>query len=74
MKPSYGGFRSETATWIQKWFKMSVGTSLESSDIIVFQGGGDGRGYRNMYKIPGAELESAGLIYIIYIYIYISVA
>jgi hypothetical protein len=24
---SYGGFRIETATWIQKWFKMSVGAS-----------------------------------------------
>jgi hypothetical protein len=22
-----GGLRSETATWIQKWFKISVGTS-----------------------------------------------
>jgi hypothetical protein len=22
-----GGFRSETVTWIQKWFKKSVGTS-----------------------------------------------
>jgi hypothetical protein len=27
MKPPYGGFRSETATWIQKWFKISIGTS-----------------------------------------------
>jgi hypothetical protein len=44
-KPPFGGFGSETATWIQKWFKKSV-------SIIVFQGGDDGRGYRNMYKIP----------------------
>jgi len=26
LKPPCGGFRSETATWIQKWFKISVGT------------------------------------------------
>jgi hypothetical protein len=26
LKPPRGGFRSETATWIQKWFKISVGT------------------------------------------------
>ena len=56
-----GVFRSETATWIQKWFKMSVGTSssrnLESSrGIIVFQGGGDGRGYRSIYNMPGGSI------------------
>jgi hypothetical protein len=27
LKPPCGGFRSETATWIQEWFKISVGTS-----------------------------------------------
>jgi hypothetical protein len=27
LKPPFGGFRSETVTWIQKWFKKSVGTS-----------------------------------------------
>jgi hypothetical protein len=27
LKPPFGGFRSETATWIQKHFKKSVGTS-----------------------------------------------
>jgi hypothetical protein len=27
LKPPFGGFRSETATWIQKWFKKSVGAS-----------------------------------------------
>jgi hypothetical protein len=27
MKPPCGGFRSENATWIQKWFKIPVGTS-----------------------------------------------
>jgi hypothetical protein len=27
LKPPFGGFRSETAIWIQKWFKKSVGTS-----------------------------------------------
>jgi hypothetical protein len=26
LKPPCGDFRSETATWIQKWFKISVGT------------------------------------------------
>jgi hypothetical protein len=40
-----GRFTSETATWIQKWFKKSV----------VFQGGDDGRGSRNMCKIPQGE-------------------
>jgi hypothetical protein len=24
---AYGGYRSETATWIQKWLKIFVGTS-----------------------------------------------
>jgi hypothetical protein len=24
-KPPFGGFRSETAIWIKKWFKKSVG-------------------------------------------------
>jgi hypothetical protein len=27
LKPPLGGFRSEIVTWIQKWFKISVGTS-----------------------------------------------
>jgi hypothetical protein len=27
LKPPCGGFRNETATWIQKWFKKSVGIS-----------------------------------------------
>jgi hypothetical protein len=27
LKPPFGGFRSETVIWIQKWFKKSVGTS-----------------------------------------------
>jgi hypothetical protein len=27
LKPPCGGFRIETAIWIQKWFKKSVGTS-----------------------------------------------
>jgi hypothetical protein len=55
-----GGFNSETTTWIQKRFKISVGTSrkLYILYIIDFQGGGDGRGYRNMCKIPqGANLN-----------------
>jgi hypothetical protein len=50
-----GRFASETATWIQKWFKISAGASrkLHMYSIIVFQGGDDGRGYtgRNIYKI-----------------------
>jgi hypothetical protein len=37
--------------------------------VIVFQGGDDGRGYRNMYKIRG-ELELCPLMYL-YILIYI---
>jgi hypothetical protein len=49
-----GRFTSETATWIQKCFQKSVGNSIfyGALDIIVFQGGDDGRGYRNIYKIP----------------------
>jgi hypothetical protein len=41
-----GSFTSETATWIQKWFKEPLGL-LESStvDVTVFQGGDDGRGH-----------------------------
>jgi hypothetical protein len=32
--------------------------ALASGDIIVFQGGDDGRGYRNMCKIPrGSDLN-----------------
>jgi hypothetical protein len=57
LQPPCGGFRSETATWIQKWFKTSVGASIIEvsrhtwySAIIVFQGGGDGRGYRVVIK------------------------
>jgi hypothetical protein len=58
-----GGFRSETAIWIR--FKKSVGTStVESStvdiNIIVFQGEDDGRGYRNMYKIPKGPKPNLG--------------
>jgi hypothetical protein len=48
-------FRSEIATWIQKWFKISAGKLLESPvyrALLVFQGRDDGRGYRNMCKIP----------------------
>jgi hypothetical protein len=47
-----GRFTSETAPWIQKWFKISVGSMLYALriTIIVFHGG-DERGYRNMCKI-----------------------
>ena len=41
-------------TWTRKWFKTSVGTSRKVYIYkMVFQGGGDGdgRGYRNMYKM-----------------------
>jgi hypothetical protein len=70
-----GGFRSETATWIQKWFKTSVGASrmlqtlqffffFGNTDMsyriyevkrgvwVVFLGGNDGRGHRNVHRIP----------------------
>jgi hypothetical protein len=48
-----GGFRIQIATWIQKWFKIPAGNSRKLYIyIIVFPGGDDGRGYRNMYKIP----------------------
>jgi hypothetical protein len=47
------GFRSETATWIRKWFKYPL-ELLESSGYNSFQDGGDGCGYRyrNMSEIP----------------------
>jgi hypothetical protein len=41
--------------WIQKWLKIRW-DFYKALDIIVFQGGDDGRGYsyrnRNMFKIP----------------------
>jgi hypothetical protein len=42
-----GGFRNETATWIQKWFKISVRGSRRfiAPCIMAFRGGGDGRGH-----------------------------
>jgi hypothetical protein len=57
LKPPFGGFRSETVTWIQKWFKKSDGTSRK---LMVFQGGDDGRGYRNMCKIPRGSNSNDG--------------
>jgi hypothetical protein len=53
-----GRFASETAAEVQpppgsRSTKKNPLELLESSlDVIVFQGGDDGRGYRNMYKIP----------------------
>ena len=44
-------------------------------DIIVFQGGDDERGYRNMCKIPrgsNAQLERGGLIYYRYKFVTVS--
>jgi hypothetical protein len=54
MKPPCSGFRSETATWIQKYFRISAGASREVSryTVIVFQGGDDGQAHRNIYEIP----------------------
>jgi hypothetical protein len=31
-RPRIGHFRSKTATWIKKWFKISAGTSREPQD------------------------------------------
>jgi hypothetical protein len=59
LKPPCDGFRSETATWIQEWPKKSLGL-LEGSRYMnnSFQGGDDGRVYRNMCKIPqGSHLK-----------------
>jgi hypothetical protein len=44
-------------------------------DITVFQGGGDGRGYRNinMYKIAGGSKPNQPTDIYIYIYIYVSI-
>jgi hypothetical protein len=58
LKPPFGGFRIPTATWIQKWFKTPLELLVGSIiDITAFQGGDDGRGYRNtginMCKIAG---------------------
>jgi hypothetical protein len=53
--------KSEIATWIKKRFKISVATWIQNAlytGIIVFQGEGDGRGYRNMCKMPrGSNLN-----------------
>jgi hypothetical protein len=47
-----------TVTGSRSTLKKSVGTSKKALDIIVFQGGDDGRGYRNMCKIPrGSDLK-----------------
>jgi hypothetical protein len=54
-----GRLTSETATWIQKYFQKSVGAS-RALDTTVFQGGDDGRGYRNMYKIPRGPTRIKG--------------
>jgi hypothetical protein len=59
LKPPFGGFingrfRSETAIWIQKWFKNPFGL-LESSRYNNFQGGDDKRGYINMCKVAGGS-------------------
>ena len=66
LKPPFGGFRIETVIWIQKWFKKSVGTSRKFylPGIIVFQGGDDGRGYRNMCEIAGGLKPDLGHLYI----------
>jgi hypothetical protein len=50
------------ATWIQKWIKKSVGASrkLYALGIIVFQGGENERGYRNMYKISRGSNSNHG--------------
>jgi hypothetical protein len=40
-KPPFGGLRSETATWIQKWFKKSFGAPIKPYCryfIIVLKG------------------------------------
>jgi hypothetical protein len=64
LKPPCGGFRSETATWIQKHKEKSVGTSRGLSlDIVVFQVGDDERGYRNMYR-EGHRLRG-GVLWVI---------
>ena len=51
-QPRNGRFRIETANWIQKWFKMPVGSSrkLYRHNSFSNQNGDDGRGYRNVYK------------------------
>jgi hypothetical protein len=56
-KPPCGGFRSKTATWIQKHNSLKYPLGLLESSIYYiiysnsFRGGGDGRGCRNTYKM-----------------------
>jgi hypothetical protein len=53
-----GHFTSETATWIQKWLKKNP------LGLLVFQGGDDGRGYKNVFncalvvRATGAMLQT----------------
>jgi hypothetical protein len=64
LKAPYGGFRSETATWMQKQklFKKTIGASKALPvDTKKFQGGGDGRGYRNMRGIPKSQKKKGPL-------------
>jgi hypothetical protein len=59
LKPQHGGFRSEAATWIQNYFKNPL-ELLESSRYKNILGGDDGRGYRNMCKMPRAFNSNQG--------------
>jgi hypothetical protein len=60
-----GRFTSETATWIQKYLK-NRWDFQKALDRIVFQGGDDGRGYRNMSKTPRGSNSKEGDWYILY--------
>jgi hypothetical protein len=36
LKPLFGGFRIEALTWIQKWFKISVGVfKAETTGVVI---------------------------------------
>ena len=62
-------FTSEAATWIQnqKWFLKwyLLGLLEKALGIIIFQGGDDGRGYRDACEIPqGTNLKKCHWYYI----------
>jgi hypothetical protein len=60
LKSPCGGFRIETATWIQKWFKISDGTSTKKAlCIIVFKAEVTGVAIETCISIkcPRGELE-----------------